>query len=61
MNGKKVVSWSYLEDLALEKSEETEEFQVLLRTKGRAAIQERKKFLLFAEASEAEEEEDQDK
>jgi hypothetical protein len=49
LQGKKVVSWTYLEDLALEKDEESEEFQVLLRTKGRQEIENRKKFLLFDE------------
>jgi len=49
-----VVTWNYLEDLALEKAEESEEFQVLLRTKGRAAIDERKKFLMFEEEKEEE-------
>lgn len=47
LKGKKVIAWTYLEDLALEKQEESAEFQVLLRTKGRSEIESRKKFLLF--------------
>lgn len=49
LKGKPVVVWSYLEDLALQKPEESEEFQVLLRAKGSAEIDNRKKFLLFDE------------
>mmetsp|Transcript_16172 Transcript_16172/g.11678 ORF Transcript_16172/g.11678 Transcript_16172/m.11678 type:complete len:84 (+) Transcript_16172:952-1203(+) len=32
--GKQVEEWSYLEDLALEKPEDSQEFQVILQTKG---------------------------
>jgi len=39
--------WSFLEDLALEKPQQSEEYQVLLRTKGSSEIQARKKFLLI--------------
>ena len=35
LQGKKVVTWSQLEDLALLMPEDSEEFIVLLRTKGR--------------------------
>jgi hypothetical protein len=34
LEGKPVVEWNYLEDLALTKPEDTAEFQVLLQTKG---------------------------
>lgn len=34
LEGKPVIEWNYLEDLALTKNEESPEFQVLLNTKG---------------------------
>jgi hypothetical protein len=34
LEGKPVVDWNYLEDLALTKPEDSAEFQVLLQTKG---------------------------
>ena len=39
------MTWSQLEDLALLMPEESEEFIVLLRTKGRKEIESRKAFL----------------
>lgn len=47
--GKPVPFWTYLEDLALEKPEESEEYQVLLRTKGQKEIDARKAFLMFGD------------
>ena len=40
-----VVTWSFLEDLALKKSEDSPEFQVLIATKGLDEIQVRRDFL----------------
>ena len=40
-----VISWGYLDDLALTKHEESPEFQVLLRTKGIEEIRIRREFL----------------
>jgi len=40
-----VVTWSYLEDLALKKPEDSPEFQVLIATKGLEEIQVRRDFL----------------
>lgn len=43
--GKPIHEWSYLEDLALEKPEDSQEFQVLLATKGWSEIRIRREFL----------------
>jgi len=40
-----VVTWSFLEDLALKKPEDSPEFQVLIATKGIEEIQQRLQFL----------------
>lgn len=40
-----VVTWTFLEDLALKKSEESPEFQVLIATKGLDEIHVRREFL----------------
>ena len=40
-----VVTWTFLEDLALKKSEESPEFQVLIATKGLDEIHVREEFL----------------
>ena len=40
-----VVTWTYLEDLALKKPEDSAEFQVLIATKGLEEIQVRRDFL----------------
>lgn len=40
-----VVTWSFLEDLALKKPEDSPEFQVLIATKGLEEIQIRRGFL----------------
>ena len=40
-----VVTWSYLEDLALKKPEDSPEFQVLIATKGLEEIKVRRDFL----------------
>ena len=43
------VEWNYLEDLALTKPFESTEFQWLLKQKGQAEIDKRRKFLLTAD------------
>ena len=40
--------WTYLEDLALSKAQDSSEFQWLLRSKGMQEIEKRRKFLLTA-------------
>lgn len=44
-NKPNVVEWSYLEDLALTKAEDSAEFQLLLQTKGLDEIKIRREFL----------------
>lgn len=50
LQGHKVSEWTYLEDLALAKAQDTTEFQWLLRSKGMSEIEKRRKFLLGGEA-----------
>ena len=50
LQGQKVNEWTYLEDLALSKAQDTTEFQWLLRSKGMAEIEKRRNFLLGGEA-----------
>ena len=45
LNGSGVVTWTFLEDLALKKPEESPEFQVLVATKGWDEILIRREFL----------------
>ena len=45
--------WTYLEDLALAKAQDTTEFQWLLRSKGIAEIEKRRRFLLGGEADQS--------
>lgn len=45
LEGRPVLEWNMLEDLALEKPEESPEFQVLLSTKGWEEILVRREFL----------------
>jgi hypothetical protein len=45
LNGKQVVLWNFLEDLALKKADDSVEFTVLLQEKGMANICERRNFL----------------
>lgn len=47
--GEHVVVWSYLEDLALTKSEDSMEYKCLIESKGRIEIEKRRKFLLRSE------------
>jgi len=42
LNGKQVVLWNFLEDLALKKADDSVEFTVLLQEKGMANICERR-------------------
>lgn len=54
LEGKKVVQWSYLEDLALTKSETSDEFKCLLKQKGREEIDKRLQFLMQGQDDEDE-------
>ena len=45
LKGKSVVEWNYLEDLALQKPDDSPEFKVLLMTKNLHEIQVRRSFL----------------
>ena len=45
LNENGIVTWSYLEDLALKKPEDSPEFQVLLQQKGIEEIDMRRQFL----------------
>lgn len=45
LEGSGIVTWSFLEDLALMKPEESPEFQVLLAAKGLEEIEVRRDFL----------------
>ena len=55
LKGEKVEEWTYLEDLALSKPQDSSEFQWLLRSKGADQIEKRRKFLLTASSPEDEE------
>lgn len=46
LKGKRVVEWSYLEDMALSMPETSTEYRCLLTTKGRDEVEKRKRFLL---------------
>jgi hypothetical protein len=46
MAGNKVVTWDYLEDLALSNNENSSEYRLLLSRKGKEEIEKRKYFLL---------------
>jgi len=48
LQGKRVVEWQYLEDIALAQPEASTEFRCLLTTKGKEEIEKRKRFLLSA-------------
>lgn len=48
--GKDVPQWTYLEDLALTKPIDTQEYQWLLKSKGQKEILKRRKFLLTADS-----------
>ena len=45
MEGSGIVTWSFLEDLALMKPEDSPEFQVLMAAKGLEEIEVRRNFL----------------
>lgn len=47
--GETVVTWQYLEDLALTKPEDSMEYKCLVDTKGKSEIEKRKNFLLRSE------------
>ncbi len=47
--GRNVLMWTYLEDLALTKDEGSMEFKCLLEVKGKEEIEKRKAFLLKSE------------
>ena len=46
LEGKRVVEWTYLEDIALSTPEASTEYRCLVQTKGKDEIEKRKKFLL---------------
>lgn len=46
LKGENVSLWNYLEDSALEKQEDSEEYQFLLQMKGKDEVEKRKKFLI---------------
>ena len=46
LNGRRVVEWSYLEDMALAMPETSTEHRCLMTTKGRDEIEKRRRFLL---------------
>ena len=52
LQGKNVPQWTYLEDLALTKPIDTQEYQWLLKSKGQKEIHKRRKFLLTADSPE---------
>lgn len=52
LQGKDVPQWTYLEDLALTKPIDTQEYQWLLKSKGQKEILKRRKFLLTADSPE---------
>lgn len=45
MEGSGIITWNYLEDLALEKTDDSPEFKVLLAIKGKEEIKVRRDFL----------------
>jgi hypothetical protein len=47
--GESVVTWQYLEDLAMTKPEDSMEYRCLVDTKGKAEIEKRRNFLLRSE------------
>jgi len=49
LQGKRVIEWDQLEDYALEKPLDSEEYQVLLKVKGMAEVEKRKEFLMMTE------------
>ena len=52
LQGRPVVEWTYLEDLALSKPDNSLEFRCLEKTKGREEIEKRKAFLIQNEEEE---------
>jgi hypothetical protein len=52
LKGEKVDEWTYLEDLALSKRQDTSEFQWLVKSKGMDQIEKRRRFLLTADVHE---------
>ncbi|CAI2376306.1 unnamed protein product [Moneuplotes crassus] len=52
--GENVILWSYLEDLALTKSEDSMEYKCLIESKGKSEIEKRKRFLLKSEQNDPE-------
>lgn len=51
LQGKRVVEWQYLEDIALSQPETSTEYRCLVTTKGKDEIEKRKRFLLNTGAS----------
>jgi hypothetical protein len=46
LEGKRVVEWTYLEDIALSQPESSTEYRCLVTTKGKEEVERRKRFLL---------------
>ena len=46
LEGKRVIEWTYLEDIALATPEGSTEYRCLVQTKGKDEIEKRKRFLL---------------
>lgn len=46
LEGKRVIEWTYLEEIALSMPENSTEYRCLLTTKGKDEIEKRKRFLL---------------
>eukprot|EP00347_Sterkiella_histriomuscorum_P000807 403374436 len=51
LNGKRVVEWQYLEDIALSHPESSTEYRCLIATKGRDEVDKRKRFLLSTQVN----------
>ena len=54
LEGKRVIQWNYLEDLALGKDRNSEEFKALLEEKGKEEINKRVAFLIQAQGDDCE-------
>ena len=56
LEGKRVTQWTYLDDLALGKQRDSEEFKAILYDKGKDEINKRMLFLIQAQGDDCEEE-----
>lgn len=46
LEGKRIIDWTYLEDIALSQPETSTEYRCLVTTKGKEEVERRKRFLL---------------